>query len=99
MSTPFALGTSACYLEPLLVVLNLATGINYGAAATDWESMDSEAMFRPDRKDKSIGSESGRVPVVDQPAVLPQEPALTVISLYRHYRGEEEEKTLSFRLY
>lgn len=23
MSTPFALGTSACYLEPLLVVLNL----------------------------------------------------------------------------
>lgn len=50
-----------------------ATGINYGAAATDWESMDSEAVSRPDRKDKSIGSESGRVPVVDQPAVLPQE--------------------------
>lgn len=33
-----------------------ATGINYGAAATDWESMDSEAVSRPDQKDKSIGS-------------------------------------------
>ena len=49
------------------------TGINYGAAAMDWESMDSEAVSRPDRKDKSIGSGSSRVPVVDQPAVLPQE--------------------------
>lgn len=29
-----------------------ATGINYGAAATDWESMNSEAVFRPDRKEK-----------------------------------------------
>jgi len=35
--------------------------------------MDSEAVSRPDRKDKSIGSGSSRVPVVDQPAVLPQE--------------------------
>lgn len=33
-----------------------ATGINYGAAATDWESMNSEAVSRPDRKEKSIGS-------------------------------------------
>lgn len=35
-----------------------ATGINYGAAATDWESMDSEAVSRPDRKE--ISSQSVR---------------------------------------
>jgi len=37
-----------------------ATGIKYGAGATNWESMDSEAVSRPDRKEKSIGSGSGR---------------------------------------
>lgn len=33
---------------------------------SNWESMDSEAVSRPDRKEKSIGSGSVFVPVVDQ---------------------------------